>query len=265
MRRFFAFLRLCAKEAFPDNVGAANDWQWVVANPWWQSIGAAVCAPLGGFFANYWRGAPMISPDTAIGTFIGGLVGFALTWLIAYFLRFLKAPSVLYYREKDRADKLEENTRPKILVLGTREHLELDTRIFDLEIKNCSDDEITNCIAKVTAMKLFKLNIDGTLIDYSAPYQEYLPIALKSERNGGNKFGLLPRETKRIRICSRQDGIGSDLHINFETGSHNVFLFLTWVSKCDLDVEIYGASNPPKENLCLTVENERLKMTRGRS
>src|ERR1700693_5633928 len=111
MHRYFAYLWLRIKEAFPGNAGAANDWQWVVANPLWQSIGAAICSSLGAFLAAHWREAPMMSIDTMIGTLLGGFFGCVVTWLIVYCVRFIKAPSILYYREKDRADVMTERIR----------------------------------------------------------------------------------------------------------------------------------------------------------
>jgi hypothetical protein len=113
MGRFFRFWWLCAREAFPGNASVANDWQWVIANPWWQSIGASVGGAFGAFFASHWGEAPMISPETPIGIFLGGLFGFVVTWIIAFTLRFIKAPAVLYYREKDRADGLLAETEKK--------------------------------------------------------------------------------------------------------------------------------------------------------
>jgi len=88
------------------NAASANDWQWVFANPLWQSIGSAVCAGLGAFVPRYWRGAPVMSPDTFLGVFLGGLFGFAFTWLILFIMRFLAMPPRLYHEQKDRADNL---------------------------------------------------------------------------------------------------------------------------------------------------------------
>jgi hypothetical protein len=102
MRRFFAFWWLCARTAFPGNAAFANDWQWVFANPLWQSIGSAVGAAFGAVASSHWRGAPLMSPDTPIGAFLGGLFGFCTTWLMFFLVRFLNAPAVLYYDQKGR-------------------------------------------------------------------------------------------------------------------------------------------------------------------
>jgi hypothetical protein len=107
MRRFFSFWWLCVRTAFRGNSASANDWQWIFANPLWQSIGSAVGGALGAFISSYWAGAPLVSPETPIGVFAGGLFGFCATWLAFFLLRFLKTPPTLYYQQKDRADKLD--------------------------------------------------------------------------------------------------------------------------------------------------------------
>ncbi|SHK94545.1 hypothetical protein [Bradyrhizobium lablabi] len=107
MHRVFAFWWLCARTAFWGNSSAANDWQWIFASPLWQSIGSAIGGALGAFISAHWMEAPLMSPDTPMGVFLGGLFGFCATWLAFFLVRFLKTPSTLYYEQKDRADKLE--------------------------------------------------------------------------------------------------------------------------------------------------------------
>jgi hypothetical protein len=106
MRRFFAFWYQCIKLASWGNAAFANDWQWTVANPIWQSIGGAVGGAIGQYIARYWKDAPVISPETAWGALLGGLAGFIITWLIAFTGRLFTVPAALYYKEKDRADGL---------------------------------------------------------------------------------------------------------------------------------------------------------------
>lgn len=38
---------------------------------------------------------------------------------------------------------------------------------------------------------------------------------------------------------------------------------ITMISACDLEITIFGAASPPKEEIHLAVENGMLKMTRG--
>ena len=97
MRHFFSFWWLCARRAAKGTSAQANDWQWVIANPLWQSIGATVGAAFGGYLAKIWRAAPTISPDTAIGVFLGGIAGFAITWLLAFLFNLAGMPAALYF------------------------------------------------------------------------------------------------------------------------------------------------------------------------
>ena len=105
MGKTFNFWWLCVRTAFRGNAASANDWQWVFANPLWQTIGGAVGAGLGAFVSRYSRGAPMMSPDTPIGVFLGGLFGSVFTWLIFFIMRFLRTPATLYYEQKEKAPK----------------------------------------------------------------------------------------------------------------------------------------------------------------
>jgi hypothetical protein len=163
--------------------------------------------------------------------------------------------------------ELEERLRPKIKVLGMIEHRDSfnGVRTFEMEIKNDSEDELTNCLAKVTAINLFKMNPDGAQ-DYSAPYIRHLPLALRTaknvDRDGGGPFHLRARETKKIPIFSRQDGMGKDLQLNFEKGAPEFLKHITMISTCDLEITIYGAPNPPKEKIHLAVETGVLRATR---
>jgi hypothetical protein len=108
MGKKFNFWWTCIKLAALGNSASANDWQWVFANPIWQSIGGMVGAGLGAFASRYWRGAPMMSPDTPIGIFLGGLFGFAFTWLILFIMRLIREPAKLYHEQKDRADAAQQ-------------------------------------------------------------------------------------------------------------------------------------------------------------
>jgi len=92
MRAFLRFWVDCAKIAARGNTSDANSWQWVFANPLWQSVGGAAGLVLGGFASHYWHGAPTISPDTPVGVFLGGFFGFAVTWLLFFVPRLLNAP-----------------------------------------------------------------------------------------------------------------------------------------------------------------------------
>jgi hypothetical protein len=104
MRRFLSFWWRCVRLAARGNTPHANDWQWVVANPIWQAIGAAIGASLGGALKFFWPGAPELTPDTTAGVFLGGLAGFVITWILFFSARLANAPALLFYAEKQRAD-----------------------------------------------------------------------------------------------------------------------------------------------------------------
>jgi hypothetical protein len=106
MQKVFRFWWLCLCQSARGNAPFANDWPWIFATPLWQAIGGTVGGAIGAFLARYWRDAPVISPDTFFGAFIGGLFGFGLTWLIVFVGRLFVTPAALYYAEKDRADSL---------------------------------------------------------------------------------------------------------------------------------------------------------------
>lgn len=107
MRNFLSFWWRCIRLAFWGNAAFANDWQWVIASPLWQSIGSAIGAALGTFVSRYWRGAPMMSIDTPLGVFLGGLFGFVVTWAIAFVVRLANAPVRLHQEEHQESENLK--------------------------------------------------------------------------------------------------------------------------------------------------------------
>jgi len=102
--------------------------------------------------------------------------------------------------------------------------------------------------------------------DYSGPYQQYLPIALRTaksvDRDGGAPFHLRAHETKKVPVFRGQDGWGKDLQINCEGGgASDLFSRITFLSAADMRITIYGAPNPPSVDIHLRSENEILKTT----
>jgi hypothetical protein len=198
--------------------------------------------------------------DNAPAKILFGALAFIGTWFAAY---------KIWSQERERIIKLEEELRPKIKILGIYEQFNSSNaeRVFGLEVKNDSGAEIPNCLAKVTNISLFKIDLDGRLLDYSTAYRRDLPLALRTARNidrdGGGPFHLRPEETKRIPICTRQDGVGKDLQIAFAPAVPEYYRQIAFVSAGDLEIEIYGTPNPPKEKLHLSLENgQQLKVTR---
>jgi hypothetical protein len=105
MKQFFCFWGRCVRLAARGNTPHANDWQWVLASPLWQSsFGAAIGAAIGGALKSIWPDAPVIASDTWAGVFLGGLAGFVITWILAFLIRLVIVPVELFYSEKTRAD-----------------------------------------------------------------------------------------------------------------------------------------------------------------
>jgi hypothetical protein len=109
MQHFVSFWWKCIRFAARGNVPYANDWQWVFANPLWQSIGTAVGATLGAALKTIWPNAILISSDTWAGVLLGGAAGFLITWMLFFLVRLIGAPSSIYYAEKERADGLQRS------------------------------------------------------------------------------------------------------------------------------------------------------------
>jgi hypothetical protein len=193
MRRWLAFLWLRIRCAFPGNAAAANDWQWVVANPIWQSIGATAGGAVGAFMARYWHGAPMMSPDTPVGIFLGGAFGFVATWILAFAIRFFKAPATLYYQEKERSDQL--NT--ELIAIKNNPIPDLSVDVFRLPIVGKTPDNPPPDIKQREGIYIFLHDIrftnksDSTLLiemqlrvflsneelpPYFSPVQETIPF-----------------------------------------------------------------------------------------
>jgi hypothetical protein len=104
MRQTIKFWLRCVRFAASGNVPYANDWQWVFANPLWQSVGAAVGGAIGSKLSAIWPGAPVIGTDTWAGVLLGGVAGFVITWLLFFAVRFVHAPSALFHAEMARAN-----------------------------------------------------------------------------------------------------------------------------------------------------------------
>jgi hypothetical protein len=173
----------------------------------------------------------------------------------------------IWSAEHELVTQLENRVRPKISVTNILEDFRAFNRerIFELEIQNVSEDELSNCLVKLTAITLRKRNPDGEQ-DYSEPYRKHLPIAFMTARNfgrgGGSPFHLRAGENKKIPLFTRMDGDGKDLLMNFEGGIDDFLYRITMISTCDLEITIYGAPSPPTINLHLIIQDGVLKVTR---
>jgi hypothetical protein len=101
----------------------ANDWQWTLAVPLATSVGLGVTMLSTGY--------------PAADGFVAAFFAFAVTWIIALFVKTLNAAPQLYYEEKGRADALEERK-------DKQRHLDeiaaLRTRLVQLRIAMEGDE-----------------------------------------------------------------------------------------------------------------------------
>jgi hypothetical protein len=112
MRRFFSFWLLCVRTAFWGNADFANDWQWVFGNPAVSAFGGIVLAALGAWvprLAKQLGATDITTGNASLDSFIGALAAFIITWFVAFFVRLVNAPTVLYLAEKSRADNLQKS------------------------------------------------------------------------------------------------------------------------------------------------------------
>lgn len=180
MQRRFAFTWLCIKIAVRGNAAPANDWQWVIANPIWQGIGGTVGATVGGYLAKHWQSAPLIWPNTPIGIFLGGLFGFVVTWIILFIIRFLRAPAILFYQEKERADGLQSQLEKKLYLAGKRDRSGRDDipvrEAFATIIRNLGDriklDSSETEKRKFAATRLRKIALEGCVRLYGREFDD---------------------------------------------------------------------------------------------
>jgi hypothetical protein len=210
-------------------------------------------------------GQPIL--DAALAAFIALL----LTWIVVFLLGMSRTPSQLFYEQMGRANTLEERLRPKIKVLGLHQFVDSTrafNRIFDLEIQNASDEELHNCLAVVTDLTVIRKGSDGPEVrDWTRAYKPHLPKALRTvrnvERDGGGPFHLRAWQTKKISICSRDDGEHSELKIHYESGGPDYIYEMPSVESCEMEVTIYGTPTPTVEVLHFRV-NDKNELTASR-
>lgn len=99
MGQFFSFWSRCIRDAFWGNSAFANDWQWVFGNP--------AASALGGLLAAVFGTAAVTTGSTIFDAFLAALAAFSITWFVAFLIRLIGLPAKYFYREKERADRLE--------------------------------------------------------------------------------------------------------------------------------------------------------------
>ena len=105
IQRFLKFWWRCARIAFWGNAPFANDWQWLLGYP----ATALIVSVAGYFYADLSGRIELTLTNGAIGLLVAAVIAFVITWLVAFLARLLNQPVMLYFDEKARADKLEQN------------------------------------------------------------------------------------------------------------------------------------------------------------
>jgi hypothetical protein len=99
MRRFFQFWWYCCRIAFKGNSSFANSWQWMFGTP--------VVLAVGAYFAARGGVTQLTTGYPALDAFVVALAGFVITWLVAFFVRMLRAPVDLLDTQIERARNVE--------------------------------------------------------------------------------------------------------------------------------------------------------------
>lgn len=103
MSRFLRFWWRCVSVAGRGNIAFANSWQWLFGFPIFSGIIGFIASRVG--VASVTTGSPILD-----GLLIS-LGSFLATWSIAFIVRLVNAPVMLFYAEKERADRLDEIKR----------------------------------------------------------------------------------------------------------------------------------------------------------
>ena len=194
--------------------------------------------------------------DTRFGQIIWVCLAIGAAWLAAY---------QVWKVESERVLKLEEELRPKITLVNATAALPPQgmDRVLEIEIRNDSGEELTNCLAKVVGILAIRRagprgNDED---DMSSIYLPHPPLALRTTRNfergGGGPFHLRAGETKKIQIASRSDGTDSALQIFYEDGKPKYMYQIPSMKFCELDIAIYGAKRALEKKILLSVSNDR--------
>jgi hypothetical protein len=110
VRNFLVFWWQCIALAFRRNAEFANDWQWM--------FGIPVVSGVLGYIASR-KGVAVIELTTGnliLDGFAVAFAAFIVTWVIAFCTRLIHIPAVLYYEQKDRADRLDKERHQENLL-----------------------------------------------------------------------------------------------------------------------------------------------------
>jgi hypothetical protein len=187
VRNFLRFWWLCIARAFWRNAAFANDWQWMFGIPVVSAVLAVIAAR---------KGIPVTELTTGnliVDAFVIAIAAFIITWVVAFCARLIHIPGVLYYEEKNRADKLHRERHQEVVL---REIAMLRARVARLRIEMEQD---------VQSLKDWEPEFEGLRAEIARKIQEYSNAAeAEIFTTAGN-----------LRDRSTVVGTKHDLYINF--------------------------------------------------
>jgi hypothetical protein len=104
MRRFFAFWWFCVRQAFWGNSFLESEWRWAFGNAM-----SALLVP--GALAAVSGTAAWIIGSSIVDIFLTALVAFVIAWTVGFLIRLSSLPPEYYYRQVERADRLENEQK----------------------------------------------------------------------------------------------------------------------------------------------------------
>jgi hypothetical protein len=99
MKRFLQFWWRCCSIAITGNSSFANSWQWM--------FGAPVVAVIAALMAQNIGVTTLTSGNQILDIFLAALAAFAITWLVAFWMRLLRAPVDLFYAGQEKVHAAE--------------------------------------------------------------------------------------------------------------------------------------------------------------
>jgi hypothetical protein len=148
----------CARRAFWGNTAFANDWQWV--------FGVPLCSAVVVWLSSKYQLSDLTTGSPIGDAFLAALAAFIVTWLVAFFVRLLNAPVVLYDEQKRTAEGAVASNvaaEPSIFRLSVGEsgpymqtsggNLYATKRTFKLKVENVHGNRhLAHC--KVSVLKI---------------------------------------------------------------------------------------------------------------
>ena len=104
MRRFFAFWWFCVRQAFWGNSFLESEWRWAFGNAM-----SALLVP--GALAAVSGTAAWIIGSSIVDIFLTALVAYVIAWTVGFLIRLSSLPPEYYYRQVERADRLENEQK----------------------------------------------------------------------------------------------------------------------------------------------------------